>query len=210
MRGSNYFALKLYECALQDFNRAIQLKSDYGQAYYERGLTYGALNDYQKAVEDYSQAILLNINYDSLYNNRGAAYQRLERYPEALNDFNQAIHLNPNEALYSKNREIVLQKMGNAPKANSNFTVVNKTLNKEDNKQACLGCLTLIFLGFVIMSALGQCSSGSSNTSSSNEKPDCPPGAACLSIKETEQLFCREIVKNPSNGYYEDCKKRGY
>lgn len=86
-------------------------------------------------------------------------------------------------------------------------TPMNGTTN---NKQSCLGCLTLIFLGFVMMSALGQCSSGSSNTSSSNEKPDCPPGAECLSIKETEQLFCREIVKNPSNGYYEDCKKRGY
>jgi len=63
---------------------------------------------------------------------------------------------------------------------------------------------------FIKCNFIGNWYSGSSNTSSSNEKPDCPPGAACLSIKETEQLFCREIVKNPSNGYYEDCKKRGY
>ncbi len=210
MRGSNHLALKLYECALQDFNRAIQLKSDYAQAYYERGLARGALNDYQKAVEDYSQAIILNINYDSLYNNRGDAYQRLGRYQEALNDFNQAIHLNSHNALYYKNRKIVLQKLGDVQGVASDFSVVNKTLNEQENRQRGLGCLTLIFLAFVIMSALGQCFGGSSNTSSSYDKSDCLPGAECLSLKETEQLFCREIVKDPSHGYYRDCKKRGY
>lgn len=79
-----------------------------------------------------------------------------------------------------------------------------------NNGQGCLGCLTWIFLAFVIMSILGHCSSGSSNTSSSDDKSDCQPGAECLSVKETEQLFCREIVKDPSHGYYKDCKRRGY
>jgi tetratricopeptide (TPR) repeat protein len=195
MRGSNRLILKLYERAIEDFNRAIQLKTDYAQAYYERGLARGALNNYQGAVEDYSRAIILNINYDSIYNNRGDAYQRLGLYQEALNDFNQAIHLNPNNVLYYKNRGITLQKIGDGQRANNDFNVANKILNKQENRQAALGCLTLIFLAFVIMSSLSQCFGGSSNTPKT---------------EDTEQIFCKEIVKNPSNYYYWDCKKRGY
>ena len=49
--------------AIDDFNRAIQLKSDYADAYYNRGVAYEVKGEVDRAVEDYTKTIQLNPNY---------------------------------------------------------------------------------------------------------------------------------------------------
>jgi tetratricopeptide (TPR) repeat protein len=45
--------------ALEDYNEAIRLKSDYVKAFYQRSITRKAMGDKEGAREDYDEAIRL-------------------------------------------------------------------------------------------------------------------------------------------------------
>lgn len=59
-RGTNYYELGIYDKAIKDHTRAIEVADKKIGAYYERGYLYEKLNDYEKAIEDYTKAIELD------------------------------------------------------------------------------------------------------------------------------------------------------
>ena len=44
---------------MAEYDQAIQLKSDYAEAYVNRGLAYAGKGDYDRAIADYDEAIQL-------------------------------------------------------------------------------------------------------------------------------------------------------
>jgi tetratricopeptide (TPR) repeat protein len=87
--------LQQYQRATEDFDRAIQLKHDYADAYYNRGNTYRNLQQYQRAIEDYDRAIQIRHDYALAYNNRGVAYENLGNMAQAKADYCKALQLDP-------------------------------------------------------------------------------------------------------------------
>ncbi len=49
-----------YEKAIEDYTKAIELNSNFAEAYNNRGLAKGYLNKYDEAIEDFNEAIKLN------------------------------------------------------------------------------------------------------------------------------------------------------
>ena len=66
-----------YQEAVDDFTRAIKIKPDFADAYYNRGLVYYNLGKYQEAVDDYTRAIKIKPDYASAYLNRGITKEKL-------------------------------------------------------------------------------------------------------------------------------------
>ena len=64
---------------IADFDRAIELKPDYADAYTSRGFTKFIQGNYYGAIADYSQTIALNPDYVDAYINRGFAKSELGR-----------------------------------------------------------------------------------------------------------------------------------
>jgi tetratricopeptide (TPR) repeat protein len=60
--------------AIDDDSKAITLKPDYADAYYNRGNAYVKLGQYQPAIEDYNKAISLKEDFTNAYANRAAIY----------------------------------------------------------------------------------------------------------------------------------------
>jgi tetratricopeptide (TPR) repeat protein len=104
-----YMAYKKYnnkdfQGAIADYSIAIELNSNYSQAYRDRGNSKCKLQDYQGSIADYSKAILLNPNDSDAYYNRGCSKANLKDNQAAIADYSKAIELNPNEEYAYVNR----------------------------------------------------------------------------------------------------------
>jgi len=107
--------------ALEMYSKAIELKSDFWQAYNNRGILYAGLADYDKAVTDYTKTIELNPVFADAYINRGILYQNLKDYTKAISDYNKAISINPNDAETYYNRGITYLYSGDLSGSISDF-----------------------------------------------------------------------------------------
>ena len=61
-----------YNQVIDDCSRAIEIKSDYSEAYTRLGIAYSGLGNLKQAIEDYVRAIVIRPNYAEAYNNRSA------------------------------------------------------------------------------------------------------------------------------------------
>lgn len=84
--------------ALEDFNKAVQLFSEYPAAYNNRGNLLIALNQFEEAIKDFDRAVLLAPGYAAAYANRANAKLKLGYNGEAVRDFTKAIELMPQAA----------------------------------------------------------------------------------------------------------------
>ena len=112
-RGNAYSDLGNYRQAIEDLNRAIEIKPDYVMAYTSRGVAYIYLGNYRQAIEDLNRVIAIRPSYAEAYNNRGAAYKGFGNYRQAIEDFNKAIEIRPNYPEAYLNRGLAYGGLGN-------------------------------------------------------------------------------------------------
>ena len=114
---ANYLRdLKLYDQALLDYNRAIELKAGHA-TYNSRARLFFNKNENQKAIDDYNIAINLQPNKAEYYVNRGAAKARLGILDEAIKDFDKGLSIDPTWKVGYLNRSIIYNQAGNFQKA---------------------------------------------------------------------------------------------
>ena len=93
--------------AIDFCDRAIKLKPDSAEAYFNRGMAYKSkgdadndIADYDRAIADFTQAIKHNPDFVGAYNHRGVAYLDKGDYDLAIADFTQAINLKEDSEFY--------------------------------------------------------------------------------------------------------------
>ena len=108
---------KNYAEAIDACNHALLLKSDYADAYINRGVAYDELGQDQRAIDDYSHALQLTPDDADAYYNRGIAYKHLEQPQRAIDDYSHALHLNPDDAAAYINRGGAYDELGQHQRA---------------------------------------------------------------------------------------------
>ena len=108
--------------AIQLWTRAIQIKSDYYEAYVLRGAALRNLGRYEEAVADCTQAIEINPDGYHAYSNRGAFLNELGRNEEAISDYTKAIEISPDDYQVYYNRGNALRNLGRYEDAIADFT----------------------------------------------------------------------------------------
>ena len=107
-KASQLFAEALNEKdslkAIDLYNQAIDIKSDFFQAFNNRGILKDKMGDQTGAMSDYNEAISLNPNDANAYINRGLLKYKMNDYTGAMSDYDKAISLNPNDADAYNNR----------------------------------------------------------------------------------------------------------
>lgn len=106
LRGRAYAGEKKFNPALEDLDRAIELKADLVDAYIERGMVFMQTRRFDDAIGDFTRAIQLDPQNAKAYVLRaearlqgGTPDETQSNVYAALNDVNQALGVTPNEPL---------------------------------------------------------------------------------------------------------------
>lgn len=94
-KGVKFYHKKMYDDAIMEFSKAIQLNPKFAKAYYDRGLTYYTKGLYDNAISDYSKAIELESRLEVAYFNRGVVYYKKGDYDNAIVDYSNVLKINP-------------------------------------------------------------------------------------------------------------------
>jgi arylsulfatase A-like enzyme/Flp pilus assembly protein TadD len=96
--GLNYYRLREFPKAVEEFQHVLQLSPDYALATYQLGLAYARTGDFDQAIAALKKALELDgTNFSAAYN-LGAAYLKKQMVPEAAAAFRQSIAVNPDYA----------------------------------------------------------------------------------------------------------------
>lgn len=90
--------------AMDDLERAIELKEDFALAYHERAGIKRRVGDYQGSHFDYQQAIAYDPGFALAYNNRGSVKILMGDYTGAIEDYSMALEINPELFIALNNR----------------------------------------------------------------------------------------------------------
>jgi len=110
------YQLQNYAGAVKDLNRAIEIDTDYKDAYYLRALSLTKLGDPDNSLKDFNKVLALDPEFADAYLNRAFyAKMPLSDYEGAIKDYNKYLELNEdgNHAYALNNRGFAKYKMGN-------------------------------------------------------------------------------------------------
>jgi tetratricopeptide (TPR) repeat protein len=92
-KGVEYGQQGRFDDAIAEYTKAIELGSNFAEAYRNRGNAYRALGEVQRAIADYAEAIRLNPQDAGAYAGRALAYTALGKDREAERDIDKAVEL---------------------------------------------------------------------------------------------------------------------
>lgn len=94
-RGIGKLNLPAHKSAIVSFNKAIELNTNFENAYFYRALAKASLSDYIEAILDLNKTIEINPNNTSAYCERGGIKRLLGDNLGALMDYSKAIKIDP-------------------------------------------------------------------------------------------------------------------
>jgi tetratricopeptide (TPR) repeat protein len=106
--GNDLLVSKKYEEAIASYDKALQFKPDFHEAWFYRGNALDDLQRYSEAITSYDKATQFKPNYHEAWNNRGNVLGKLKRYEEAIASFDKAIQIKPDDHEVWYNRGLPL------------------------------------------------------------------------------------------------------
>lgn len=93
--GMFYQSILAYQEALQAYDRAISIRSDYDNAYHNKGVIYVFMQDYDNAIVELTKAVEASPSYLEAYFARAYAYELRGDKLKAESDYRTCIMLDP-------------------------------------------------------------------------------------------------------------------
>src|SRR5438034_8778501 len=106
-KGDDAIQKHLYDEAIANYTKAIELNPNITAAYSNRGAAYVQKHLWEKALTDFNKALKLNLTDDETLVNRGAAYGATGQYDKAIADFEEALFFDAKNVAAQKNLEHV-------------------------------------------------------------------------------------------------------
>ena len=115
--GNIYERTGKYNLAINQFNKAIKLNKNNGEAYNNLGVVYKNKGVYMNAIFCFQKALTCIGERADIHYNLGNTYKALENYSRAIDEFNKALELDPDFIMAYNNLGIVFEEINNLKKA---------------------------------------------------------------------------------------------
>ena len=102
---------KWYKKAYEHFTEALELKSDFTEAYINRGAVFRDVGEFDLAFKDFDTAREMEPKSANMYHERGIYYAKKGEHEKALKDFNIAIDLDSKSAGFYNSRGVTYKDM---------------------------------------------------------------------------------------------------
>lgn len=111
-RGMAYFAKGVYDLAVEDFQRALDIDETNGKAHYYRGVTLYMMHELETAIHDLDLALEYGYReFDCLFS-RALVFFHLGDMQSALTDCDMALEIDDDSRSVRRLRTLILQKLG--------------------------------------------------------------------------------------------------
>ncbi|MFQ6050729.1 MAG: tetratricopeptide repeat protein [Candidatus Hydrothermarchaeota archaeon] len=110
-RGMSFFKLGEYENAIEFFDRALEIDSNFKLALNNKGACLIMLGRFDEAVKCYNQLLELSPDHVLALSNKGFCLTKLGKYEEAIELFDRILEIDPNNYLAWINRGTTLTSM---------------------------------------------------------------------------------------------------
>jgi len=110
--GRSYMALKDYENAGRNLEKALQLKPDFWQCHALFAFLYDRQSRYPDAIVSYEKAIALKPASSLLHNNLGVTYQMMGNYEKSIEAYMKALKINEKALVAYNNLGMALGRTG--------------------------------------------------------------------------------------------------
>lgn len=107
--------------AIADFDRSIEIASEYPDAYLNRGIAYEGKKLWHKAISDYNHVLEITPQDPVALNNRGNAKAGQRKWQAALADYQLAANLDPTFPMARGNASLVQYQIGDRAEAIHNM-----------------------------------------------------------------------------------------
>jgi tetratricopeptide (TPR) repeat protein len=121
LQGETNISKNLYNNAIKDFSRALEINPNYIDALINRGGAYAQLGRSNDALIDFNHALNFEKKDAELYNKRGEVFMQNNMYDQAIKDFTAAIVLNPVYSDAYLNRGRAYSEKGMPDEASTDF-----------------------------------------------------------------------------------------
>ncbi len=120
-QGLLHAASKEYENAIISFDKALEIKSEYYSAWYNRGIALSDLGRHKEAIVSFNKALEIKPDYYAALYNWGTALNILGRYEEAIASFDKALAIESDSCMAWHSRGAALGKLGQFEEAIMSF-----------------------------------------------------------------------------------------
>jgi len=128
--GLVFLKRNLYNEAITEFKRAIEIDQDFVEAYNNLGYAYLKQKSFQEAIKAFENGIDKDSKFADLHNNLGYAYFKTDKYVEAIHELQSALKINQNYIAAIINLCLVYLKTIEKKTQNSNLPSVPERMEK--------------------------------------------------------------------------------
>jgi tetratricopeptide (TPR) repeat protein len=96
-QANTLYDLQRYDDALNVYQKAVEIRADYGDAWYGKGKALHELKRYKDALSAYDKAIQISPNKKDAWRGRGFTLDKLNRQNEAISSYDKALNIDQND-----------------------------------------------------------------------------------------------------------------
>ena len=96
--GASNAGLREFDAAIESYKKALEIKPDYAEVYYNMGIALKDKGDPEAAIDSYKQALKIKPDYAEAYNNMGIALTDKDDPVAAIDSYKQALKIKPDYA----------------------------------------------------------------------------------------------------------------